>query len=112
MHPSEVAFLKEFGRKRGVSEEEIEHFLMNPTQFDQEVPESLDERIECLYHLARMIWADGRKTSEETDMLRRFCKTFGFLDENIIAVADFLLKRAEEGAPVEEVVREANNKSD
>ena len=111
MHPTEIAFLKEFGEKRGVTEEEIEHFLMNPAQFDQEVPDTLEERIESLYHLARMIWADGMVADEERQMLERFCGTFGFKQDNVAAVAEFLLKRAEEKVDVEQVVKEALSES-
>ena len=111
MHPKEVAFLTEFGRERGISESEIEHFLLNPTRFDAALPETVGERIESLYHLARMVWADDVVKEEEREMLRRFCKTFEFKSENTEAIVDFLLEKAKSDTAVQDVVNEVTKQS-
>jgi hypothetical protein len=109
MHPLEIEFLTEFGKSKGVSEVEIEHMLLNPVNFDDALPDTIEDRIESLYHLAQMIWADGKIAEEELKLLKRFCKTFGFKDENIQAIADFLIERARLKVPVSEVVREVSH---
>ena len=109
MHPLEIQFLTEFGKSKGVSEVEIEHMLLNPLNFDDALPDSIEERVESLYHLAQMIWADGKIAEEELKLLRRFCKTFGFKDENVEAIADFLIERARLNVAVLDVVREVSN---
>ena len=107
VHPSEISFLKNFGLERGITEQEIEHILMNPVQFNQDVPDSIEERIASLYHLAEMIWADGEVAIEERHMLERICETFGFIKDNIHEMAEFLLERAKNKVDVDAVVKEA-----
>ena len=99
----ELFFLYDFGKKRGISKEDLEKIIMEPTEYST-FPEDLDEQIRCLYELALMIWADGIVTDNEKNTLKKYIRLFGFQQENTEKISNFLLEHAQEKKAVEEVV--------
>jgi len=89
----EMQMLYKFAQERGVTKEELDHILLHPSH-ETAIPQLLDERIEYLYDLSIMIWADGVVTEDEKNTLRKYCVKFGFLDENIEELTSFLLENA------------------
>lgn len=89
----EMQMLYKFAEERGVRKEELDQVLLHPT-VETSIPESLEERIEYLYDLALMIWADAMVTEDEVHTLRKYCQKFGFMEENIEELSDFLLEKA------------------
>ena len=49
-----------------------------------------------------MIWADQEVTEDEYITLKKYCKKFEFLDENITQLADYLLDSAKKNISKEE----------
>ena len=76
---------------------------------DTSIPESLETRIEYLYDLAIMIWVDGRVDDDEYITLKKYCKRFEFLDENIEQLADYLLESAKNGVSKTEIINSINS---
>ncbi|WP_366519984.1 hypothetical protein [uncultured Aquimarina sp.] len=105
----ELQMLYHFAEERGVPKAELEKILLNPIDHDSTIPESLDERIEYLYDLARMIWADEVITEDERITLKKYCKKFEFLDENIEELTDYLLDCAQKGLQKEEIINQINS---
>jgi uncharacterized tellurite resistance protein B-like protein len=105
----EMKMLYEFAEQRGVSEEQLNDLLLSPNNYSSSIPESIDQRIEFLYDLARMIWVDGIVTEDEYNTLKKYCKKFEFLDENIIELTDFLISAAKENKPKEELLKIINS---
>lgn len=99
----EMQMLYKFAQDRGVDKSELDNILLNPFH-DSSIPETLNERIEYLYDLALMIWADNTVTDEERTTLRKYCLKFGFLEENIGDLSDFLLSHAENNLPKEQLL--------
>ena len=56
-----------------------------------------------------MTWADGKVDEFERNALIRFCKIFGFVDENILEIADFLLEEAKKGTNKNSLMQIINN---
>jgi len=104
----EMQMLYKFAEERGLTKEQLNEILLNPSH-DSTIPETLELRVEYLYDLAFMIWADGEVTDDEYITLKKYCKKFEFLDENITELADFLLKSAKEGICKEEIIRDINS---
>lgn len=104
----ELRMLYDFARERGVQREQLEHLLLNPSH-EQAIPETLDEKIEYLYDLALMIWADNKVTEDERITLQKYCKKFGFLDQNIEDLSEYLLKQAEEKKNLNQILEELNS---
>ncbi|GAA4237548.1 hypothetical protein GCM10022291_24580 [Postechiella marina] len=104
----EMQMLYKFAEERGLSKEQLNDILLNPSH-DSSIPESLQVRVEYLYDLAVMIWADGKVTNDEYNTLKKYCKKFEFLDENITELADYLLESAKTGVSKEEIITEINS---
>ena len=69
----------------GVKYKEI---IENPKKYPIDTPYSYDKRIEHLYDLAKMVYADREVADTEARILRRICVGLGFNVKNIDKVVD------------------------
>lgn len=99
----EMQMLYKFAEDRGLSKEQLNEILLNPSH-DASIPKTLEKRVEYLYDLAVMIWADEIVTEDEYITLKKYCLKFEFLDENITELADYLLESAKKGLSKEEII--------
>lgn len=104
----EMQMLYKFAAERGVSKEQLNEILLNPSH-ETSIPETLELRVEYLYDLAVMIWADKKVTDDEYLTLKKYCKKFDFLEENIGELADYLLDCAKKNMPKEELINNINS---
>ncbi|WP_353780111.1 hypothetical protein [Winogradskyella sp. 3972H.M.0a.05] len=104
----ELQMLYRFAEERGVSTNELNEILQNPSH-GTSLPETLEDRIDYLYDLAIMIWADNIVTKDEENTLKKYCIKFGFLEENVQELSDFLLERAKENISKQELIKEITN---
>ncbi len=105
----ELQMLYHFAEERGVPKEELEKLLLSPIDYDSSIPEELNGRIEYLYDLARMIWADEKITEDELVTFRKYCRKFEFLEENIEQLIGYLLDCAKKGIEKEEIINQINS---
>lgn len=98
----ELKMLYRFAEERGLTKDHLNEILLNPSH-ESEVPDTLEEKIEYLYDLAIMIWADGIVTEDETNTLKKYCLKFEFLEENIEDICEFLLENAREKISLKEL---------
>ncbi|WP_418502506.1 hypothetical protein [Flagellimonas sp.] len=104
----EMQMLYEFANDRGVSKEQLNNLLLSPTN-QSTIPETQEKRVEYLYDLAVMIWADGKVTEDEYNTLKKYCIKFEFLEDNIVQIVDFLLESAKSKKSKEEILKKLNN---
>ena len=104
----EMQMLYKFAEERGFSKEQLNEVLLNPFH-DSSIPESLEKRVEYLYDLAVMIWADKKVTEDEYITLKKYCRKFEFLEDNIKELADYLLDSAKKDIPKEEIIKNINS---
>ncbi len=104
----EMQLLYKFAEERDVSREELDKILTGSIG-EITIPVSLEERMEYLYDFAVMIWADQKITEDELSTLKKYCRKFEFLDENIDALAEYLLESAKENKSKAEILNELNN---
>ena len=104
----ELKMLYYFAKERGISEEQLQQVLLNPPIENTEIPDNLNEKIDYLNDLSKMIWADGVVNEDERNTLLKYCKKFGFLDENLNELVDFLLECAKEDLTVEDILLKIN----
>lgn len=90
----ELEMLYQIGEARGVTKAEIDALLLQPNQAGISQPQTVLEKIECLYDLSLIAWADGSVDPKERKALELFCSRFGFKDENISQLCDFVLEEA------------------
>lgn len=103
----EMRMLYEFAEERGVSKEQLNELLLSPSNYSS-IPDSQETRVEYLYDLAVMIWADGKVTEDEYNTLKKYCKKFDFLEDNIVPLTDFLLENAKIKTSKEEILKNLN----
>ena len=99
----ELQMLYKFAEDRGVNNEQLNEVLLNPSQ-ESIIPESLEKKIEYLYDLALMIWADGVVTDDEVNTLKKYCLKFDFMEEHIDDICEFLLENAKEKISLKELM--------
>lgn len=104
----EMQMLYKFAEERGVTKDQLNTVLLNPSHQAQ-IPDSLDERVEYLYDLALMIWADKKVTDDEYITLKKYCKIFEFLDENVEELANYLIECAKKNMSKEELLKSINH---
>lgn len=105
----ELQMLYQFADERGVPKEELDKLFLNPINSDLSIPSDLNTRVEYLYDLTRIIWADGQITIDEMNTLKKYCKKFDFLEENINELADYLIDCVQKGISKEEIINQLNS---
>lgn len=104
----EMQMLYKFAEKRGIAKEDLNQILLNPSH-QTLIPETLELRIEYLYDLALMICVDNKITEDEINTLRKYCSKFGFLDENVNSITDFLIESAKNNLSKQEIIDKINS---
>ncbi len=105
----ELQMLYHFADERGIPREELDKLFLNPINTDLIVPEKLSSRIEYLYDFTRIIWADGKITEDELNMLKKYCRKFNFLEENINELSDYLIDCVQKNIQKEEIISQLNS---
>jgi len=110
VHPNELEMLFEIGKEKGgISEEEVQQAIFSPNTFVSLESLSNEERIEYLYNLSRIAWADGKIEDKERETLQEASKRLGFAKENVVEISEFLLEQAKERKTFEEVLQTIKN---
>ena len=110
VHPKELELLYQIGKEKGgISEEEIHRAIFSPNTFVSLESLSDDEKIEYLYNLSRIAWADGILEDTEIKTLQEATKRLGFAEENVVEISEFLLQQAKEKKPFEDVLKTIKN---
>ena len=110
VHPHELEVLYEIGKEKGgISEEEIQQAIFSSNTLVSMESLSDEERIEYLYNLSRIAWADGKIEDSERKALQESSKRLGFSEENVVEISEFLLGQAKEKKPFEEVLQIIKN---
>lgn len=96
----ELETLYKIGQVKGIEKSEIDQVILNPDKVKFTFPDNLNEKITYLYDFAKIILADGVIDKNERSTLELFCNRFGFEEENITGIADFLIASAKENMEV------------
>lgn len=105
----ELQMLYRFGEERGIRKEELDKLFLNPVTHVSEKIEDVNTKIEYLYDLTSMILADGKVEIDELNALKKYCKKFDFLDENIDELASYLIDSVQKGIRKEEIINQLNS---
>ena len=104
----ELETLYRIGQDKGVEKTEIDNVILNPDKVKFTFPDSLDEKVVYLYDFAKIILADGIIDKNERKTLELFCNRFGFEEDNIVSIADFLLSSAKDNLPINDLLKIIN----
>ncbi|MBI9040805.1 TerB family tellurite resistance protein [Lutibacter sp.] len=84
----EEKLLKRLANRFHILEEKYNDILNSPEDYPMHAPHNYNERIEHLYDLAKMVFADGEAKGEEAQVLRKICIGLGFPLDNVEKVTD------------------------
>ena len=102
----ERAFLHRLAARLDISEEEYKKILKDYKSHPINPPTSYDLRLERLYDLARMVYADDVLGEKQTAILERLGIGLGFSTGNISYVVDKALKLVHAGVDKENFMDE------
>lgn len=105
----ELKMLYRFAEDRGITSKNLDEILLNPINTKNTLPDLLEEKIDYLYDLTVMIWADGEVDDNERSALEKYIKIFGFVEENIPAIADYLLDSVKNEKSKTDIISELLN---
>ena len=88
MTGEEKQFLDRLKRQLEISDEEYEEILENPTKYPINPPTLYVQRLERLYDLARMVYADHVLGPKQKEILTKFCLALGFTPGNVSYIVD------------------------
>ena len=86
--PEEKAFLERLAKSLEISQEEYEEILDNPLKFQINPPYLYIQRLERLYDLARMVYADEELGIGQRNLLLKFAIALGFTPSNVSYIVD------------------------
>ncbi|OPB92996.1 hypothetical protein [Elizabethkingia ursingii] len=105
----ELKMLYRFAEERGVTAKNLDEILLNPVDTKNALPQKLEDKIDYLYDLVLMIWADDRVDDNERSALEKYIKLFGFVEENVSAIANYLLEAVKSGKTKSDILYELQN---
>lgn len=105
----ELKMLYRFAEERGVSANSLDEILLKPIDSKTMLPTLLYEKIDYLYDLTVMIWADERIDDNERSALEKYIKLFGFVESNVSEIADYFLEAIKQGKSKHDIISELQN---
>ena len=105
----ELKMLYDFAEERGISRTHLDALLLEPQTNENLIPESIEKKIEYLCDFTAMIWVDQIITADERSALEKYIKSFGFLDENIAPLADYLIEAIKTDKTKHQIINELND---
>lgn len=84
----EKAFIDKLAIRLEISQEEYEEILENPLKYPINPPFLHTQRIERLYDLGRMVYADHILGPKQKQILTRFALALGFTPSNVSYIVD------------------------
>ncbi len=100
----EKAFLDRLARKLDISEHDYKQILKDYASHPINPPISYDIRLERLYDLARMVYADNIKDEHQVKLLHKIAVGLGFSAINVKYIVDKALKLVHTKANLEEFI--------
>ncbi|GEJ45122.1 MULTISPECIES: hypothetical protein [unclassified Chryseobacterium] len=105
----ELKMLYKCAEERGISSKNLDEILLNPINLKSLVPQTIEEKVDYLYDLTVMIWADGIVSPDEYSAMQKYVLMFGFLEENATAIVDYLIEAVKIGKNKNEILYELKN---
>ncbi len=105
----EKAFLDRLARKLDISDDNYKIILKDYMTHPVSPPGNYTDRLERLYDLSRMVYADDYLGERQTVILERLAVGLGFSSENVYYVVDKALKLVDSGVDADRFVEEIKN---
>src|SRR5690606_10482204 len=90
----ELETILQIGEEKGISQNDFEQIIINPTSVEIQYPSDFIDKIKLLYDFTRVIWADNKVEKDEKDSFLKFCNKFGFEKQESDELFEWLLDLA------------------
>lgn len=107
--PLELKMLYKSAEERGIPAKNLDEILLNPINSKSLIPESIEEKVEYLFDLTVMIWADGIVSENEYSSLKKYVAMFGFIEENAKDIADYFIEAVKNGKTKSDILNDLKN---
>ncbi len=107
--PEERTFLDQLARRLEISQEEYSEILSNPYKYPVNPPHLHVQRLERLYDLSRMVYAEHMLGPKQKEILTRFALALGFTPGNVKYIVDKALSLLVMGVDADNFVYEMQN---
>lgn len=97
----ELQFLHRVAKKLQIDVLEFNQIIENPNQFPINPPSSNDRRLERLYDLSKMAFADPELRSREKSLLTKMCVGLGFPISSIESIVTTAIENVSQGNDLE-----------
>ncbi len=88
INDSEHEFLQRLANNLDVNDSDFKNILKNYKSYPIKPPVSYDQRLERLYDLARMVWADRIEGEDQVKLLEKLAIGLGFNPDNVKYITD------------------------
>ena len=105
----EQRFLDKLAFKLGISSDDYKEILKQPNKYPINPPVLYTRRIERLYDLSRMVFADDQLGSNQRSILTRLALALGFTPGNVEYIVDKALILVRERVSLDEFAFEIKN---
>ena len=95
MHPKEEVLLYKIGKRYGLKDRQIKTLIDTDEKFDMNVPDNHNDRMNLLYDLILMVYADEVVDKHEIEFCEEAVKQFGMKKQ----LVSWLLAEFERGTP-------------
>jgi len=102
----ELDMILEIASEKGISKEEFEEIITNPTEARFEMPDNFLEKIKLLYDFTRVILADGIIDPDEKRIFMRLCSNYQFEQEESEELFEWLIELAKKDLPIDQIDNE------
>lgn len=111
MHEKEIELLYRLGTKYGLKDWQVQNLIESVEKFELIVPDNFNDRMNLLYDLLLMVYADGVVKKGEIEFCEDVAKRFD-LQKDIVPWLLKIFDKGAEPAPDEwvEIKREANDR--
>ena len=104
---SELQTLYSIGVEHGITSEQINQVVLT-ANITPTIPDTIEGKVECLYDLTRMAWADGKIEPEEREVIKKCVSRYGFIPENADGIVDYFIKSVKENKTKTDIINEIN----
>lgn len=107
LHHEEVAFIKQIGKKNGLSDKAVKAIIANPTSVDIEIPKTNKERFNQIFDLVQLMMRDDDVNDAEMDFCMDIANRLGFRKVIVGVLVAKITRGIAQGQNRKEIMAEA-----
>ena len=104
---TELQTLYSIGVEHGITSEQINQIVLT-ANIAPTIPNDINGKVECLYDLTRLAWADGKIAPEEREIIKKCVIRYGFLPDNADGIVDYFIESVKGNKSKTDIINEIN----